>query len=208
MSLLPHQLLESPLPGIGRPLTPREADLTSKYLNILTKWHNTHRLVGSADPAWLIQNVFLDSLCFLGALPSELARVADIGSGAGVPGIPLAIVRPDVSFTLIEARRRRASFLSTVVRELELTGVDVVADRVEHLGTEYDERFDAVVMRCAAGMGAILEPALRLTRPGGVVIASSNPVALEEAGAEVVTVRNSPAGFRTFRRFVRQEFER
>src|SRR5215208_2420874 len=131
MSALPRMLFDADLPGLRRPLSDEEGAQFSKYLNILTKWQKTHRLIGSVQPSWVVTNIFLDSLCFLELMPSGVSRVADVGSGAGVPGIPMAIVRPDVTFSLIEARERRASFLSTVVRELELAHVEVVARRLE-----------------------------------------------------------------------------
>jgi len=185
-----------------------EAAQIDKYLNILTKWHKKHRLVGSVEPAWLIENVILDSLCFLAPLPSGVNSIADVGSGAGVPGIPLAIVRPDLTMSLIEARQRRASFLSTVVRELGLGSVDVVCGRVEGLGQSYEHRFDAAVMRCAAEVGAILGSAFRLVRPGGAVVLSSNPKAPVPPGGEVLLVRTGSGTSRTFIRFAAPEVRR
>jgi 16S rRNA (guanine527-N7)-methyltransferase len=172
-------------------------------LNLLIKWQRVQRLLGSVDPAWVVENVFLDSLCFFGALPHGITSVADVGSGAGVPGIPMAIVRPDISFSLIEARERRASFLSTVVRELELVHVEVVSARVETLANQYVGGFDAVVMRCAGEIGAVLDSALRLVRCGGVVIVSAPPAPEGLLAAEAIAVRSFSGSPRTFYRFTK-----
>ena len=83
-------------------------------------------MVGSDGPAWIVENLFLDSLLFLRVLPTPLHSLLDLGSGAGLPGIPLKIVRGDLELVLVESRRRRASFLSTVVRELALANVRVI----------------------------------------------------------------------------------
>ena len=201
MSGLPRPLARGPLPGIGRQLTGSEAATLDKYLEILCKWQKTHRLVGSVEPAWVAENVVLDSIAFLEVLPAGVTRLADLGSGAGIPGIPIAIVRPDLHLCLIEARQRRASFLSTVVRELGLARVEVVASRAESLSVEELDRFDAVVMRCAGRATSMLALAARLLRPGGSVVMSAGPSTEPAPGAEVLTVRTPSGTLRTFHRY-------
>jgi 16S rRNA (guanine527-N7)-methyltransferase len=203
VSPLPATLFEAALPGLGRPLTEREGDLLVKYLNLLSKWQKIHRFLGSVAPAWVVENVFLDSLCFLAALPEAVVRVADVGSGAGVPGIPVAIVRPDLRLSLIEARERRASFLSTAVRELELAHVEVVPHRIETLAGSYVGGFDAVMMRCAGEISSVLDRAYRLVRDGGVVIVSAPPVSQGRPGGELIAVRSLAGTPRNFRRFTK-----
>ena len=204
MTELPSSLFESPLPGIRRRLTEDERIKAYNYLKILTKWQKSHRLVGSIDPEWIAENVFLHSLCFLEPLPPATHAIVDVGSGAGLPGVPMAIVRPDMEITLIESRRRRASFLSTVVRELGLVAVNVIEERVERLDASYAERFDAVVMRCAGDERSVLGEAWRLLRPGGVAVISSHPEASLPPGAEAMTVRVLPGLVRTFHRVTKR----
>jgi 16S rRNA (guanine527-N7)-methyltransferase len=189
------------MPGLERPLTSHEGDQLHKYLNILLKWQKSHRLVGSVDPQWLTENVVMHSLAFLGALPVSVRALADVGSGAGLPGIPLAIARPELELTLIEARQRRVSFLSTVVRELELAGVRVVGARVESLGQEYVGAFDAVVMRCAGEVASVLPPARRLVRTGGVVVVSANAKAVPPVSGRRIWVSVGGVGRRAFDQF-------
>ena len=160
---------------LGRTLTPHELDRFSRYLALLVKWQRSHRLIGSSDEMWIVEHLFLDSLLFLRLLPSAVRSLADIGSGAGMPGVPIKIVRSDVEVTLVESRRRRASFLSAVVRELNLAETRVVADRLESRLAELEGRFDAVVMRCAGDVGELMPLAAGLLTPQGVVVASGPP---------------------------------
>jgi 16S rRNA (guanine(527)-N(7))-methyltransferase RsmG len=100
--------------------------------------------------------------------------VADLGSGAGVPGVPLKIVRPELRVTLIESRERRASFLSAVVRELGLQDCRVVGRRAEDVDL-VDRSHDVVVVRCAGDLTGVVPVAAALVRAGGLVIASGPP---------------------------------
>ena len=158
-----------------RELTNAEALKFCKYLDLLIKWQRVHRLLGSTNPHWIVERIFLDSLLFLTVLPADARQVLDVGSGAGVPGIPLKLVIPDLRLTMVESRRRRASFLSTAVRELSLRDVRVIPERLESMVQDGADRFDAVVARCAGDVGHLFELGAHLVRPGGVVIASGPP---------------------------------
>jgi 16S rRNA (guanine527-N7)-methyltransferase len=166
---------------VGRPLTALELESFDQYLKLLQKWSRSQRLIGSTDAAWIVENLFLDSLLFLRVLPTKLAAVADVGSGAGLPGIPIKIVRPEVRMTLIESRSKRASFLSAAVRELRLQAIEVVISRAEEVARDRAGEFDAVVMRCAGEFSRLARAIAGLVRPGGVLAASgpSEPRLLE-----------------------------
>lgn len=173
---------------LGRPLTDTETASICKYLNLLIKWQRSQRLVSRADPEWIVDNVIIDSLMFTRALPVGVSDLCDVGSGAGIPGIPLRIVLSDSSVTLLEARRRRASFLSAAVRELGLGGLHVVNARLEQVVTELAGRFDAVVMRCAGSPESLTVAASALLRPGGVLVASGPPTASPVSMGEWIEV--------------------
>jgi 16S rRNA (guanine527-N7)-methyltransferase len=160
---------------LGRALESHELESFAGYLRLLQKWQRVHRLVGSTEPEWVVENLFLDSLLFLRVLPAEATSAADIGSGAGFPGIPVRIVRPDMQVTLIESRGRRASFLSEAVRDLGLTGVRVLGGRAESFVDEAASSFDVAVMRCAGDPEALLSIVSRLVVPGGLIILSGPP---------------------------------
>jgi 16S rRNA (guanine527-N7)-methyltransferase len=149
--------------------------LFEKYLSLLRKWQRVQRLVGSPDPRWIIEHLLLDSLLFLQVIPNEASRVADLGSGAGFPGIPIKIVKPAIELTLIESKQRRVSFLATVIRDLALSDTGVLSSRAEDVEDPWWGVFDVVVARCAGQMARILPTASRLAREGGVVILADSP---------------------------------
>lgn len=160
---------------LGRQVAAREAEQFSNYLELLIKWQKAQRLVGSSDPGWIVDNLLLDSLLFLRVLPDHVHSLLDLGSGAGLPGIPIKIVRNEVGLTLVESRRRRASFLSAAVRELGLMRAEVMNTRAEAVADQFAGRFDAVVMRCAGSVDDLLPAAARFLTAGGVAAASGPP---------------------------------
>lgn len=160
---------------LGRELNEIEVESFRKYMNILTKWQSVHRLVGSSEPRWIVEQIFLDSLLFRRVMPRDARDVLDAGSGAGVPGIPLKLVDPGLQLTMVEARRRRVSFLSAAIRELSLTRTEVIGDRLEAVVRNFPARFDVVVARCAGDVGYLFGLGAHLVRPGGMVIASGPP---------------------------------
>jgi 16S rRNA (guanine527-N7)-methyltransferase len=173
---------------LGRSLERQELELFGKYMNLLCKWQKIQRLIGSDDPKWIVDNLFLDSLLFLRVLPSDPTSVADLGSGAGFPGIPIKIVRPDVKMTLIESRQKRVSFLSTVVRELMLEGIRIAGGRAEHLSGHLAGSFEVVVIRCAGEPEAVIDAARRLVAPNGTIVVSGRPAPRPIGGVEWIEV--------------------
>jgi 16S rRNA (guanine527-N7)-methyltransferase len=186
---------------LERPVSEAAIGRFGKYIELLQKWQKSVRLVGSADRAWLIENVILDSLLFLRVLPLDVRNIADLGAGAGVPGIPLAIALPDVAVTLIEVRQKRLSFLAQVIRELGLTTTTLVGARVTatDIPDSLSGAFDAVVIRCAGSLAAVLPAAQRLACDRGVVIASGPPEEHQLVSGRWVSVPGARPG--TVRRF-------
>jgi 16S rRNA (guanine527-N7)-methyltransferase len=160
---------------LGRALTSAEVVKFLKYLDLLVKWQKVQRLVGSSEPGWIVDNLLLDSLLFLHVLPAPLGRLMDLGAGAGLPGIPLGIVLSATAVTLVEAKQKRASFLSAAVRDLGLGTARVINARAEDLPPELDGSFDAVVLRCAGPLADLMPVARRFMAPGGTVVAAGPP---------------------------------
>jgi len=174
-ALAPERLRSGAGQILGRALSDIEADRLTKYLELLIKWQRGQRLLGSSEPGWVVDHIVLDSLLFIRLLPSTAQRILDLGSGAGVPGIPLKIVLEPVSFTLLEARAKRVSFLSTVVRELGLRRCEIVNGRVERMADDLATSFDAVVMRCAGDPTHLANVALGVLKPAGIIVAAGPP---------------------------------
>ena len=180
----------------GRGLAELERHRFSRYLALLTTWNKAQRLTGIRSPEGIVRSLFRDSLLFLQELPEGASLVADIGAGAGIPGVPIAIFRPEVSVTLIEAKRKKVSFLLTLVRDLELANVRVLEGRAETLivaRPELAESLDCVVSRAVRLTGPIFTAVMRYLRPGGRVVisgsAQSDPTGIP--GVERIT-RVSP----------------
>ena len=179
---------------LERPLTQVQIESFSKYLELLTKWQKAQRLVGSAEPGWIVENLFLDSLLFLKVLPMATQSLVDIGSGAGIPGLPIKIVEPSLAVTLVESRQRRVSFLRAVVRELGLGGVEVIGERLENLVDRLRGRFDVATMRCSGDPASIVPVALEIVKPGGTVVAAGSPDPATGAKASRVDVPDPVRG--------------
>ena len=168
--------LEAGATGIlGRQLTGSELEQFSKYLQLLQKWQRVQRLVGSTEPGWIVEQLFLDSLLFLQVLPPGLGSLCDVGSGAGFPGIPIRIVSPHIPITLIESRQRRVSFLSEAIRVLDLRNMSVESARVEAPPPELIGSFGAAVLRCAGPVEEMVPAVSRLIAPGGMILCSGPP---------------------------------
>lgn len=163
---LSHRLREG-LAALGLDLPAAMQSRLLDYLALLKKWNRTYNLTAIRDEADMVTQHLLDSLSVLPAVPeSTLAgcRWADVGSGAGLPGIPLAIVRPDLDMTLIEAVEKKSAFQRQVKIELGLSNVTVFGGRVEAMPGGL---FDAVISRAFAELADFVRLAGHLLAPHG-----------------------------------------
>lgn len=131
------------------------------YLDLLAKWNRTYNLTAVRDPEEMVSRHLLDSLAVLPYLHG--ATLADLGSGAGLPGIPLAIARPGLTVTLVETNGKKARFLREAVRSLPLTNVHVAQARVQ----DTTGSFDVVTARAFASLRDMLTWGGHLLAPDG-----------------------------------------
>lgn len=166
----------------GIRLTNAQMDAFKHYEQELLDWNAHFNLTAIRDPESIRTKHFLDSLtCLLAFRDNPPNRLADIGTGAGFPGIPLKILLPAMRLTLVESVGKKADFCRHVVQTLKLEGVEVVQARAEEIGQmpAYRERFDWAVARAVANLPVLLEYLLPLVRVGGKILAQkgeSGPV--------------------------------
>ncbi|HJP97368.1 MAG TPA: 16S rRNA (guanine(527)-N(7))-methyltransferase RsmG, partial [Rhodanobacteraceae bacterium] len=147
------------------------------YLELLAKWNRAYNLTAVRDPLKMVSRHLLDSLAALPFLHGE--TLADLGSGAGVPGIPLAIVRPDLAVTLIESSGKKARFLREAARTLPLPNVTVREARVQDAAGPYD----SVTARAFASLADMLAWGGHLLAPEGRWLAMKGRIDPDEIGA-------------------------
>ncbi|MGH8676491.1 MAG: 16S rRNA (guanine(527)-N(7))-methyltransferase RsmG [Burkholderiales bacterium] len=137
------------------------------YLELLAKWNQTFNLTAIRDPLQMVSHHVLDSLAVLGALPA--GHLADIGSGAGLPGIPIAIAEPERPVVLVEANHKKSSFLRQAIIELGLANSAVHVGRAE--AWLPIERFAVVISRAFAELAEFIACCRHLVAAGGVLAA-------------------------------------
>jgi 16S rRNA (guanine527-N7)-methyltransferase len=159
------------------------------YMALLGKWNRTYNLTAIRDPLAMVAHHLLDSLAVLPHLPlGAQGRLADAGSGGGLPGIPLAIARPDWRVALAEANQKKAAFLRQASIELKLVNVEVHEGRVEAWHPQ--PLFDAVISRAFAALEDFVAACRHLIAPNGVLAAMTGkaPVTLD-ANCSLIELR-------------------
>lgn len=165
--------------ALGVEISPEAIRELARYADILDIWSRKMNLLSCSSSRELVDRHFLDSLAIGPLLPSS-GLVVDLGSGAGFPGIPLAIVHPEKTFVLVESKGRKASFLSEVRRALLTKNLEVVPGRAESPPSAYAHHAKAVVSRAVWSDEALPEIAASWLDPSGILLR------MKTADAEVV----------------------
>ena len=168
--------------ALGVPLGARALALFGRYLWELGRWQARGNLTGFRTSQAIVVGGFLDSISCLKALPQRPMRIVDIGSGAGFPGLPLRIVRPDLALTLVEANRRRHSFLAHLCRHLGLLDVRCLHGRAEILarGPGLGSTFDAAFARAVRQLPMAASLAREFLCAGGIFIGQQPAAAAQK----------------------------
>lgn len=155
----------------------------SDYLSLLKKWSRAYNLTSLSNSKDIIVKHFIDSVVYLKAIPAHSRTLLDVGSGAGFPGIPIKIMRPDVNVVLLEPSRKKTSFLGHVVSSLKLKNIHVVRGRIEDYPCSQNDvpaRFDVVVTRALFSTGELIRLSAPLCEETGLIVLSKGPAYTKE----------------------------
>lgn len=187
---------------LGIKLAAEEAQAFSVYYHELVAWNARFNLTAITEEEAVYTRHFLDSLTVLTAIAPRSAdgsidtrafsaRVIDVGTGAGFPGLALRIVCPNLRLTLVDSVGKKATFLHHMVETLGLTGVEIQTARAEDLARERDHRdaYDFAVARALAPLPVLLEYCLPFVRPGGMLVAQKKGELADEVAASAAALR-------------------
>jgi 16S rRNA (guanine527-N7)-methyltransferase len=183
--------------ALGLDVTDRQGLQIIAFGHLLLRWNRAFNLISRQDAGRLYTRHLLDSLSIARWLPAldSPARILDLGTGAGLPGIPLAVVRPDLTFVLVDRTARKIRFVEHAVRALELQNVRAHCADVTRVKAA--SSFDCVVARGVAGLAQIWELAAPVLQPGGRLLLMAHgqrdhgdrPAVLDPAGASRVDIQ-------------------
>lgn len=174
--MTPAQQLAEGIAKLGLSVTPDKEKRLLAYLDLIVKWNRVHNLTAIRDMPTMVSAHLLDSLAV--AMHLAAKTVLDIGSGGGLPGIPLAIIWPQAEITLLDSNQKKTAFLQQAKIELALDNLQVVCARVEEWQTE--NRFDLVISRAFSEMPEFVKLATRFCKSDGVLAAMKGAQADEE----------------------------
>jgi len=163
--------------AMGLTLPEAAQEKLARYLELIAKWNRVHNLTAVRETEQMVVLHVLDSLTVLPHV-ERAQTLLDVGSGPGLPGIPLAIARPGLSVTLLDSSHKKCAFLRQAKAELGLANVEVSCERVENWKPA--QRFDAVVSRAFSDLVDFIEQAQHLVAPGGALIAMKGVHPFEE----------------------------
>ena len=184
MSKVFREILIGGCKELGIELSEKQVKQFLTYLEILQDWNKRMNLTSLKDPKEIIITHFLDSLTILKAIDINTKEISaiDIGTGAGFPGIPLKILKPEISLSLLDSRRKRIEFLRYLSKSLKLKGLKIIWGRAEEYGRkeEYREKYDIVLARALARLNILVELGIPFLRIRGLFIAQKGEKLKEE----------------------------
>lgn len=151
-----------------------------KYLYLLQEYNKVMNLTGITEEEEVYEKHFYDSLLFSFNENMNGLSLIDVGSGAGFPGVPLAIAYPNLKVTLLEPLTKRCKFLEVVKKELGLENVEIINERAEDFSKKNEEKFDVATARAVSKLNILLEISSQMIKVNGYFIALKGKIALEE----------------------------
>ncbi|CAA2100107.1 16S rRNA (guanine(527)-N(7))-methyltransferase RsmG [Variovorax paradoxus] len=180
--IAPIDTLRAGASALGVALSDRQADQLLAYGTLMLKWNKVYNLTALRDPASVLTHHLLDSLAAVAPLQREWAgkgKLLDVGSGGGLPGVVIAIMRPDLEVSCLDAVAKKAAFVQQVSAELELPNLRGLHARVELL----DGSYEVISSRAFASLPDFFNGSMKLLAPGGVWLAMKGKVPGDELAA-------------------------
>lgn len=174
-----REILTEGLEFLGLPADADKLELLLRFIALIEKWNKAYNLTAIRDKEEMARLHILDSLAILPHLHGK--RLIDIGTGAGLPGIPLAIYRPEMEFVLLDSNAKKTRFVQQAILELKLKNVSVLHSRVEDY--QPGQHFDTVVSRAFASMSDIIKLTSHLLNEDGILLAMKGQQPDEELAA-------------------------
>jgi len=190
----PEGLLKEGLAELGFSYSEEQVKAFMSFLSELKKWNRVYNLTALKADEDIIIKHFLDSILYLKVIPSphssplrvedsprrregkdEGLKLADVGTGAGFPAIPIKIIRPVIDITLIESSRKKTAFLRHIIRVLKLNGVSILNKRIEDLGEDYEKTYDVIVSRATFKVKDFIKVASPYIKENGRLVLSKGP---------------------------------
>lgn len=176
--------------AFGLELSKDKQEQFSAYTRLMLEWNEKINLTAITEEKEIIVKHYLDSLSLWGTVDMKGKKLIDVGTGAGLPGIPLKIYEESLTVTLLDSLEKRVKFLKEVIGRLSLKGIDAVHGRAEDYGVKqgFRENFDYAVARAVADLPVLCEYCLPFVKPGGLFIAMKGPSVeqeLEESGKAI-----------------------
>jgi 16S rRNA (guanine527-N7)-methyltransferase len=179
--------LELGVAELGLALSHKQVTDLNTFLQELGRWNRVHNLTSVEGEQASIDLHLIDSIAILPImrefLPTTQVQIADLGSGGGLPAIPIAIAEPNWRISLIEAVRKKTAFLQNVKGKLGLSNASIYSERVEQVATQEPGKYDAVISRAFTSLDRFLDLAEPFLKPGGLVFAMKARRADEELSA-------------------------
>lgn len=172
------------LTALGLVLAQEQHDQLIRYVLLMQKWNRVYNLTAIREPQRMLSHHLLDSLAIIPAVMAQQStdraplHVLDVGSGAGLPGIPLAVACPGIDVTMLDSNQKKTAFIQQAVAELQLKNARVECQRVERV--QSSQRFKVILSRAFAEISEFVQLAKHLLAPGGVFIAMKGQYPGEE----------------------------
>ncbi len=205
MSEALHHPIEAGCRALGLAVDAPVIDKLARFVTLLARWNRVYNLTAVRAPEAMVTRHLLDSLAVAPWITGP--RLLDVGTGAGLPGLPLALVRPQVHCVLLDAGAKKLRFLRQASTELEIANIELVNCRVEDYRP--DTGFDQIISRAFAAAAAMHRATAHLLKPGGVLLAMKGALdaaeidALRAAGAKPEIIPLTVPGLNASRHLVK-----